>query len=53
MEGSAKGLGGEFSFKRAPASPPNVSEILEITWTLKNEIPPGQERSASYKVMLK
>jgi uncharacterized repeat protein (TIGR01451 family) len=53
MEGSAKGLGSEFSFKRAPASPPNVSEISEITWTLKNEIPPGQERSASYKVILK
>jgi uncharacterized repeat protein (TIGR01451 family) len=53
VEGSIKGTGSEFSFKRAPATPPNVSEISEITWTLKNDILPGQERSASYKVILK
>ena len=53
IEGSIKGTGSEFSFKRVPVAPPNVSEISEITWTLKNDIPPGQERSASYKVILK
>jgi uncharacterized repeat protein (TIGR01451 family) len=53
IEGSATGVGSDFSFKRFPSTPPNVSEISEITWSLKNNIPPGQERSASYKVILK
>lgn len=53
VEGSAKGAGSDFSLKRVPSTPPNVAEVSEITWTLKNDIPPGQERSATYKVILK
>jgi uncharacterized repeat protein (TIGR01451 family) len=52
IEGSAEGAGSTISFTRTEAVLPQIGLVSNITWKFKDPIYPGEELTASFKVII-
>ncbi|MCU0454112.1 MAG: DUF11 domain-containing protein [Bacteroidetes bacterium] len=53
LEGSEAGPDSDISVDREKATAPAVGRVTNLSWTFKGAIAPGEERWASFKVILK
>jgi uncharacterized repeat protein (TIGR01451 family) len=53
LEGSAEGAGSNMIITRSEAIPPQVGSVSNITWKYQDPIYPGEERKASFKVIVR
>ena len=52
LEGTAEGKGSDITYTRRQAAPPQMNPVTNITWKYQDPIYSGEERIASFKVVV-